>query len=254
MNAQQIAAYFSRIGTSVPDAPDVDALFEIQRRHILNVPFENLDIIAGDVPLSLETADLFDKVVTRRRGGFCYELNLLLGDMLALVGFDVTMLSGSHPKYGDDFDHAFLGVRARGDERLWVVDVGFADNFREPLPFEPGAWTNDGRDDYQFRPTRENPKRYELVRMRADAEAVMFTFELQPRSRADYQPRCNWYATSPESRFTQGPLVCIEHDGGRISLTMNRLLNTFNGQRLRQDIESEEDFTSCLKEVFGIEK
>ena len=71
MNAQ---AYLERIRYNGPMEPTREALFALQRAHLYAVPYENLDILAGK-PLSLSEDALFDKIVTRKRGGYCFELN-----------------------------------------------------------------------------------------------------------------------------------------------------------------------------------
>jgi len=95
------------------------------------VPFENLDIHLKR-PIVLEDNALFDKIVTRKRGGFCYELNGLFAALLRALGFDVVMLSAgvANPEreFGPDFDHMALLVTL---EQSWLADVGFGDSFVE---------------------------------------------------------------------------------------------------------------------------
>ena len=69
-----LAAYLARIGVPGPLALDAAALRDLHQAHLVAVPFENLSIHLGE-PISLDEADLIDKIVCRRRGGFCYELN-----------------------------------------------------------------------------------------------------------------------------------------------------------------------------------
>jgi arylamine N-acetyltransferase len=74
----EVRAYLERIGYDGPLDGSAEALAELQERHLHTVPYENLDVLRR-VPLSLEIPDLFDKIVTRRRGGYCFELNALFG-------------------------------------------------------------------------------------------------------------------------------------------------------------------------------
>src|SRR5437762_14222540 len=87
-----VGAYLQRINYRGSPEPNAQTLRELHRAHMLTVPFENLDIHLGR-PITLGQAALFDKIVTRRRGGFCYELNGLFAALLRALGFDVTMLS-----------------------------------------------------------------------------------------------------------------------------------------------------------------
>ena len=88
MSAVDIAAaraYLERIGVSSPVEPDAETLADLQERHLYTVPFENLSIHLGE-PIVIEEQPLFDKIVTRRRGGFCYEVNGLFSMLLRTLG------------------------------------------------------------------------------------------------------------------------------------------------------------------------
>src|SRR5215210_475819 len=86
--------YLDRIGANRPMRADADALAELQLRHLRSVPFENLSIHLGE-PIVLQEAALVDKLVERRRGGFCYELNGAFAALLSAFGYRVTLLAAS---------------------------------------------------------------------------------------------------------------------------------------------------------------
>lgn len=136
-----VDAYLDRIGYAGPRAPEAATLRALHRAHLLAVPFENLDIALGR-PLALDEAALFDKIVRRGRGGFCYELNSLFAALLRALGFDVALLSArvlTDGQPGPEFDHMTLLVQrpadagAPGPQRC-LADVGFGASFLEPLP------------------------------------------------------------------------------------------------------------------------
>src|SRR5215216_6410072 len=108
-----IPAYLDRINYHGAIDPTAAALRELHRAHLLAVPFENLDIHLGR-PIVLEQQALFAKIVTRRRGGFCYELNGLFALLLRDLGFDVTLLAAGVARadgsFGPEFDHLTLLV------------------------------------------------------------------------------------------------------------------------------------------------
>ena len=129
-------AYLRRIGyTEAPPAPTRAALFELQRRHLLAVPFENLDIHLGR-RFTLDEPALFDKLVRRRRGGFCYEVNGLFARLLTALGYGVTLLAArvyrEDGSLGPERDHLALpaGQRLQGVEHVGTpfgddrLDVG----------------------------------------------------------------------------------------------------------------------------------
>jgi N-hydroxyarylamine O-acetyltransferase len=106
-------AYLERIGYRGPLAPTAETLRRLHLAHLLSVPFENLSIHAGE-PIVLDDEALFDKIVVRGRGGFCYELNGLFAALLRSLGFKVEMLSaavmGRAGEFGPEFDHMALLV------------------------------------------------------------------------------------------------------------------------------------------------
>ncbi len=117
----------------------MDALRRLHVAHLRTVPFENLDIHRG-VPIVLEQDRILKKLVTDRRGGFCYELNSGFAWLLSELGYRVTLLSAevARPEggFGIPFDHMALLVEADGG--LWLADVGFGDSFLYPLRFRRG--------------------------------------------------------------------------------------------------------------------
>ena len=148
-------AYLKRIGLYESPPVSTDGLVRLHRAHLRNVPFECLDVFRGR-SLSLSPDRLFDKVVNRRRGGFCYELNTLFALLLRKLGFPTTLLSAGvmdrKGVVGPDFDHMTLRVEVDGP---WLCDVGFGRSFLEPLPLREGQHVDpEGR----FRLRREESK------------------------------------------------------------------------------------------------
>ena len=146
--------YLKRIhyrGTLEPTAATLRALHVA---HLQQVPFENLDIHRRRL-FDLDPAALFDKIVTRRRGGFCYELNGLFALLLEQLGFKVTRLAarvvGEDGRVGAEFDHLTLQVQCLDQSNsLWLADVGFGDSFLEPLRFEEKGMQPDGLRAYRI--------------------------------------------------------------------------------------------------------
>src|SRR5215468_1867636 len=127
VNPEQLEAYLTRIGVPQPAAADAAALRWLHRAHLLAVPFENLSIHLGE-PISLDPGDLLAKVVGRRRGGFCYELNGAFALLLEALGFGVRRVAArvyGGGKLGPPFDHLCLAVRPADDGAPWLADVGF---------------------------------------------------------------------------------------------------------------------------------
>src|SRR2546428_10247597 len=142
--------YMERIGYRGPLRPSVEVLRKLHRRHMLSVPFENLDIHLGP-PIILSENAFYNKIIERRRGGFCYELNGSFASLLKKLGFKVSMLSACVARKGGgfspDFEHMTLLVQLKGP---WLVDVGFGDSFTEPKRLDIFHPQVDHGKDYRF--------------------------------------------------------------------------------------------------------
>ena len=243
-------AYFQRTGYDGPCEPSVDALRRLHRAHLLAIPFENLDIHLKR-PILLDEARFFDKIVTHKRGGFCYEQNGLFAAVLREMGFDVTLLEarvGAREWEGSTaFDHMALLVTL--DER-WLVDVGFGESFIEPLRFDDPGEQVDERGT--FRVAHDG---FEGVQARQTDNGDWhdeYRFRLVPRTLADFTPGLQHNQYSPKSHFTQQRVCSLATPTGRITLSDHRLIITENGHRTERDLESESEFQRLLHEKFGI--
>jgi N-hydroxyarylamine O-acetyltransferase len=194
---------------------------------------------------------LFDKVVLRRRGGFCYELNGLFASLLGQLGFNVTMLSAGVARpgggFGPDFDHMTLMVSL---EERWLVDVGFGDSFRQPLLLD--------RRDVQQQEERsylivENDDHLLLKESDRGGEwKDQFRFTLRPHVLSDYETMCHYHQTSPESTFTQRRVCSVARRDGRTTLSDMRLIETEGGERRERTLKDEREYAAVLEREFGI--
>jgi N-hydroxyarylamine O-acetyltransferase len=243
--------YLDRINYHGSLSPTAKTLRELQVAHLLAVPFENLSIHWKQT-IILDDDSLFEKIVTRRRGGFCYELNGLFAGLLRSLGFSVEMLSAgvANPDggFGPDFDHMTLMVTL--DER-WLADVGFGDSFREPLLL-------DKRDE-QIQSERayiivSDDDRLILKQREGDGELKdQYRFATQPHDYADYAGMCHYHQTSPQSHFTRSRVCSRATLDGRITLSDMRFITTVGLDRNERVLSTEEEFATVLREDFGIE-
>ena len=251
-----VDAYLERIRYHGPLAPTAETLRALQVAHLYAVPFENLDIGLGR-RLSLTLPDLFDKIVTRRRGGFCYELNGLFAWLLLSLGYDVTHLSAG--VYGDagvpgpEFDHLTLRVLcpAGPDRGPWLADVGAGDCFLEPLRLEAGLRQRQGERTYWL---EEHGGRWVYWwQPPGAAPEPQYDFSLTPRVfSADYEPMCLYQQTAPESHFTQHRMCTLATPAGRLTLSDRRYIVTEHGPK-RETAIDDETFWRLLKTDFGVE-
>lgn len=247
MDAEQIDAYLERIGARRPDTPDAASLRELQERHLETVPFENLSIHL-DERITLTEDALFDKIVRRRRGGFCYELNGAFAALLGGLGFEVTLLAvkvfGKGGKTGPPFDH--LALRVDLDEP-WLADVGFGRHARHPLRLRGTEPQQDVEGEFQVLPAPEGDRE-----IRWNGEAVCLV-EARARELTDFVPTCWWQSTSPDSHFT-GYLICsLPTPTGRITLSGDRLYETVSGERNETTLPDKDVILATYRDRFGVE-
>jgi N-hydroxyarylamine O-acetyltransferase len=246
----EIHACLRRIGYSGPLTPTAETLRQLHRAHMLAVPFENLDIPLGN-PIALSVPSFYDKIVERRRGGFCYELNGLFAWLLEQLGFRVERLSagvysGNQP--GPEFDHLTLLVET--EERL-LADVGFGDSFLEPLRLEgPAAAAGDGT---LYRLTGAGSRQVLERRRPGAAWEPQYAFTLLPRHLDEFGARCHWTQTSPASVFTRKVTCSLATPNGRITLANRRLITTDGQKREERAVASEDEYRTLLETHFGID-
>jgi N-hydroxyarylamine O-acetyltransferase len=227
-------AYLQRIGASRDSS-----LAQLHERHLLSVPFENLDTHM-DTRIVLEIPWLHDKIVARRRGGFCYELNGLFAELLRDLGHHVDLLSArvfGANGFGPPFDHLALLVDGE-----WLADVGFGSFTLHPL-----SWTSreDQKDPFGV---------FRLVDVGDDVEVLMngercYRVERRPRELAEFVPTCWWQQTAPESHFRKGPMASLALPDGRITVTDTKVVVTEGDRKTSTDVE---DPAAAFLEHFGI--
>jgi N-hydroxyarylamine O-acetyltransferase len=138
MDQEIVAAYLRRISVPRPRTVDPAALSRLHRAHQMAIPFENLSIHLAE-PVSLDGDDLIHKVVTRRRGGFCYELNGAFALLLRALGAEVVLVAArvyNAGRLGPPFDHVTLLVHLADGSGPWLADVGFGSHSTCPLLFD----------------------------------------------------------------------------------------------------------------------
>jgi N-hydroxyarylamine O-acetyltransferase len=248
MDDDMAGAYLERIGAQRPAVTDAAALRALHRAHQVAVPFENLSIHLPE-PISLAEADLADKIVRRRRGGFCYELNGLFALLLEALGAEVTRLAAR--VYGDGqsgppFDHLTLAVRLPDGTGPWLADVGFGRHGDYPLLLDSRAEQDDPAGIFRLADAAHGD-----VDVFRDGEP-QYRVELRERALADFAPTCWWQQTSPDSHFTQST-VCSRRTGdGRVSLSGRTLIRTAGGVRTEQELGGDDEVLAAYREEFGI--
>ncbi|HMJ25762.1 MAG TPA: arylamine N-acetyltransferase [Pyrinomonadaceae bacterium] len=245
-----IKAYLERITYTGPIAVSAEVLRLLQSAHLRAVPFENLSIHCGE-PILLNDEALFEKIVRRRRGGFCYELNGLFAALLRGLGFEVAMLSAqvanAEGVFGPEFDHMTLVVTLA---EKWLVDVGFGDSFLEPLLINKDGEQTQGNRAYRI--LHQAEKLVLAQRSNGDEWQPQYRFNMKPHQYPDYQEMCRYHQTSERSHFTRARICSRATAEGRISLSDLRFIETAGGEKRERLLTNEEEYATILREQFGI--
>jgi N-hydroxyarylamine O-acetyltransferase len=243
-------AYLERIGHAGPVRADLETLNALHEAHVNAVPFENLDVHAGrPVMFSLEAA--FDEIVTRRRGGWCYEMNAVFGWALGEIGFEVMRLSAGvrREALGDEALGNHLALLVRLD-RDYLADVGFGSSQVHAIALHEGVSDHSPVrmamakvDDGYWRLHEGGP-----------GATFSYDFRTEPADEALLAERHAWQITDPNSIFCK-TLTAKVRRGTRYFILRGRVLETqMPGRSTQQISDTPEELASVLDEVFGLEE
>jgi len=204
--------YLAGIGFTGERAPTVATLHELVRQHTTTLPFENLEAVFGRV-VPLGPAEVQEKMIRRRRGGYCYENVSLFAAALERLGFGVTGLSGRvtlGATAARPATHALLRITTAEDDRVWICDVGFGQGPPQPWElrarpeeFSLGQW----RFRFERRAGELGDDLWALHQFGRGGWVERYTFTTNPQYRIDFEVGNHYVSTSPRSPFTTRPFV-----------------------------------------------
>ena len=244
-------AYLRRIGYTGTPKTDYSTLCDLQRLHLQAIPYENLDIMR-DIPLSLEVEDIYDKIVRRHRGGYCFELNALFAWLLRSLGFNVTDFMARFLRDETKIPmrrHRVLKVScARGD---FLCDVGVGGVVpRLPLPIITDKINEQNGEKYVLR--SEDFLGHVLYEWRRDEWRRIYSFTEEPQLEQDFFGVSFYCEKHPESFFRTQDMVHIFTESGRKSVAGREIrLFTADGVKILQPA-TEAAYHELLNLHFGI--
>ena len=249
-----VERYLERIGISQSEvgSPDLDLLRKLQLAHILSVPYENIDIIRN-VPLSLDGDMLFDKIVGRKRGGLCFELNTLFNELLSELGY---ITESYFPRFWRGETgvpiprHRVISVRIDGESYLVDVGIGSAAP-RFPLILREGLVQEGYGEAYRFE--RDVRFGWMLYERKNGEWQKYFSFTEECYFDADYVPTLFWCEKHSDSKFNKDLMVSLKTPDGRITLDGNTF-KVFLGTELAHIEEGLSHSRVCkyLRDSFGM--
>jgi len=257
----ELDAYLTRIALKVRPEADIDGLVTVQRAHRLAIPFENLDIILGR-GISLDRRAIFDKLVTRKRGGYCFEQNRLFLDALAALGFNARPLLARVWLGAEDTPprtHTLNLVTIEGTP--WIADAGFGGSYCPPMPLAEGE--AEGPDGARHRLSRDTTHGWLLERL-GDPAATdgrgaergwvrQYSFTTDAVWPADLAMANHFTATIPGGRFTDNVVASMVLPNGFASIFNRDYSRTSATGTEQSAIISAKMLRLRLSLVFGID-
>jgi len=258
---RDIDGYLARIGlapsSSPPPSPPKPTLGAVHRAHATSITFENFDSATGR-PVHLDTERLEDKLISRGRGGYCFEQNLLLASALETLGLTEIDPMLARVRLGPadaprPLNHLLLRVVADGD--AWLADVGFGGGgLLDPVPFEVGVESDQSGWRYRL---MEDGNELVLQVFQDGGWTDMYGFVPEPVPAVDIEVN-NWFtATHPESSFVTGLMIGVRRVDRCLSVFVNEqavlVERPVGGSSSITELPLD-DVPSLLAERFGIQR
>lgn len=245
--------YFSRIGFTGNYEPTLETLKKIHRHHAQSIPFENLNPFLR-IPVDLNIHSLYKKLVLNRRGGYCFEHNLLLMEALRTVGFTVRGLAARvlwNIPEGVVTPRGHMLLLITLGEKHFVADVGFGGlTLTAPLILQEDIAQQTPHEDFKL--TRSESDYMMLAKVQGSWKRV-YSFTLQENFLQDYEV-ASWYlSNNPTSHFITGLIAALPFENGRHVLRNGDFATHYlNGSHERRTIENVDDLKNTLQNVFTI--
>lgn len=248
----EVRAYLDRIGYHGPLDGSAATLAELQECHLHTVPYENLDILRR-IPLSLEVEKVYDKIVVRRRGGYCFELNALFGWLLRELGYPVTDLFArfwrDEPNKPPKRRHHVLKVEAEGESYLCDVGVGGIVPCR-PIRMIEGLEHEQSDECYKLE--LDPYFGWMLCELKRGEWQQLYSFTEEPQLPKDYTMASYWCENAPDSIFLHDAMVAIRTKEGRNTIAGKEFrIFTSDGVHVVTP-QTEEEYNEALRTYFGI--
>jgi N-hydroxyarylamine O-acetyltransferase len=243
-----LEAYLARLGFSGSPSANLATLGDLHRLHTREIPFENLSPFLGE-PVKLDVASLEDKLVARRRGGWCFEQNLFFTHVLRRIGFEVRTLAARvrwnvPPGAVTARSHMLMLVTIDGARH--IADVGFGGLvLATPLRFEPNVEQQTLHEAHRI--VTEGDA-FVLQAHVAGEWHALYAFDLHEQLQADYEVSSWYLATFPQSQFVTGILAARVDDDARHGLRNTRYsIHRRDGSTERRHLTSVVEMRAVLE-------
>jgi len=252
MNADNFSlqSYLNRIGFHDVAKADIATVAEMMRCQLFTVPFENLDVQAGKV-VSLVPEEIVEKILYRKRGGYCYEVNGLFAMVLQSLGIPYQFVAARPMFYPVKRPKTHMAIVLRVNDEEWLCDLGFG-SYGIRAPMRLNLIDVEVKQDFDtFVLCKTNDREY-LLKALVDGEwANQYAFDLSPQDWIDFVPANYLNSTHPDAVFVQKLLIVLHDQTGRKILFGDMLKTIANGRAEKQTI-APEDRASILSNKFGL--
>ena len=226
-------------------------LSRVQAQFVLHVPYENLDILDGK-ELRLDFESLYEKIVVRGRGGYCFELNALLHCMLAEMGFSVKSCFARFLRGEREIPfrrHRIVVVTLDGIDYMMDVGVGQIAP-RLPLLLKEGAEQAQNGELYRF--GRDPSLGWVLFDWHRGEWRRYISFTEEAQYEVDFLPASFWCEKHPESPFRRAPMLSLKTETGRKTVD-GQIFKIFRGDECVHEEKTDGTrFREVLRHEFGL--
>jgi len=242
--------YFDRIAFCGDAKADIATVAGMMRCQLFSVPFENLDVQAGKV-ISLDPEEIFDKIIARKRGGYCFEVNGLFAMALEALGISYQFVAARPMMYPVRKPRTHMALVVKTDDQEWLCDLGFGSyGIRAPMRLD--LLDAEIKQDFDtFMLSKANQREYLLQALVGGKWADQYAFDLSPQEWVDFAPANYFSSTHPDAIFVQKLVVVLHNLRGRISLSGDTLKTVIEGRVEKQTIRPEEK-AAILNSRFGL--
>ncbi|MDE2182139.1 MAG: arylamine N-acetyltransferase [Alphaproteobacteria bacterium] len=245
-----VGKYLKRIAYDGPLGTDLATLRALHQAHLRAIPYENLDVQLGN-PVTIAVPAIYEKIVERGRGGWCFEMNGLFGWALGELGFSVTRSAAGvmREALGQNAVGNHLVLKVELDEGLYMGDVGFGDGPLEPIRITEGAFLSQG---FTFNLSLIEGGWWRL-RNHEGGGAASFDFDLAPADESLLETKCAWLQTAPQSLFVQNAVVQRHVEDGLWILRGRVLRHLRPADRTDYLIADEGEYRDALRRFFDLD-
>jgi N-hydroxyarylamine O-acetyltransferase len=242
--------YFQRIGYKGDAQADAATLTEIMRCQLFTVPFENLDVQAGKI-VSLVPEHIVEKIIDRRRGGYCYEVNGIFAMALRALGIPYRLIAARPMFYPVLRPKTHMAIVATVDGEDWLCDLGFGSyGIRAPMRLAL-LDVEVPQDADRFKLSRSDSGEYLLQAYAGGQWLNQYGFDLSPQAWIDFEPANYMNSTHPGAIFVQKVVVVLHNPQGRDILVGTQLKSVVDGQLEERALDAE-GVKAVLGSKFGL--